>query len=121
MGGNAGHSTIQILASGLPRANSSGPVRCPRLQLRGSAGFAPASQSSLSKEDARTNFLKHRECTCWQGESQIFFREGPLATQTRRRSGIKSSCGLFSVALCLCGEYGLLWRVKMPFGRRMWP
>jgi len=34
------------------------PVLCPRLQLRGSAGFAPASLSSSSEEDARTYFRK---------------------------------------------------------------
>jgi hypothetical protein len=44
--------------SALPRAfpeKSSGPVLCPHLQLRGSAGIAPASLSSSSKEDARTS------------------------------------------------------------------
>ena len=37
---------------------SSGPRLCPRLQLRGSAGFAPASLSSPSEEDAQTYFTK---------------------------------------------------------------
>ena len=36
------------------RIHSSGRRQFPRLQLRGSAGFAPASLSSLSSEDARS-------------------------------------------------------------------
>jgi hypothetical protein len=41
------------LPQAFPELNSSGPLRCPRLQLRGSAGFSPASQFSSSEENAR--------------------------------------------------------------------
>jgi hypothetical protein len=53
-----------FLPRAFPELNSSGPVRCPRLQLRGSAGFAPASLSSSNEEDARTYFEKLKECNC---------------------------------------------------------
>ena len=42
---------------------SSGRLRCPRLQLRGSAGFAPASLSLSSERNARTQFESRIECT----------------------------------------------------------
>jgi hypothetical protein len=37
-----------------PEFVPSGRRRCPRLQLRGSAGFTPASLSSPSGKDARS-------------------------------------------------------------------
>ena len=55
-------SETPLLPRAFPEVDSSGPVRCPRLQLRGSAGFAPASLSSSNKEDARTYFQKLKEC-----------------------------------------------------------
>ncbi len=102
MGGNARHSTIQILASGLPRANSSGPVRCPRLQLRGSAGFAPASQSSLSKEDARTSFQKQEECTCFQPGKSIARRKSGFTTETQRHGEKKTGEALLLLSAPRC-------------------
>ena len=39
------------------RIISSGRGQFPRLQLRGSAGLAPASLSSLSSENARSNLV----------------------------------------------------------------
>jgi hypothetical protein len=55
---------IQFLPQAFPD-HSSGPVLCPRLQLRGSAGFAPASLSSWleikQQEDARTCFCESKE------------------------------------------------------------
>ncbi len=41
-------------ADGLPGNSPSDRLRFPRLQLRGSAGIAPASLSSLWGEDAQT-------------------------------------------------------------------
>ncbi len=41
-------------APGLPGISSSGRRQFPRLQLRGSAGFSPASLSSPSGKDARS-------------------------------------------------------------------
>jgi len=58
------------LASGLPGASSSDPVRCPRLQLRGSAGFSPASLSLSSERNARTQYRKQSECNWFDGRRQ---------------------------------------------------
>jgi len=69
--------------SALPQAfpeKSSGPVLCPRLQLRGSAGIAPASLSSSSEEDARTCFKSLRNILAQCRRRQTFF----LFTQGHR-------------------------------------
>ncbi len=42
------------VADGLPKNRPGGREQFPRLQLRGSAGFAPASLSSPSGKDARS-------------------------------------------------------------------
>src|ERR1700730_8456616 len=47
-------------ALGLPGTRPSGRRQFPRLQLRGSAGFSPASLSSPSGEDARSE-RHHKE------------------------------------------------------------
>jgi hypothetical protein len=51
------HGGFKLSIRGRPRPSReipSGREQCPRLQLRGSAGFAPASLSSPSGEDARS-------------------------------------------------------------------
>jgi hypothetical protein len=45
---------IQLLADGLPGISPSDRLRFSRLQLRGSAGIAPASLSSPHGKDAQT-------------------------------------------------------------------
>jgi hypothetical protein len=47
-----------MLAAGLPRNLSSDRRRCPRLQLRGSAGFTPASQFPSERTEMREPNLK---------------------------------------------------------------
>src|SRR5579872_7453391 len=54
---------------------SSGPVRCPRLQLRGSAGFAPASLFFSCEKNARTYFRKQQECTRTRRRSQTLLHD----------------------------------------------
>ena len=56
---------IRLLAAGLPGTHPSDQRRFPRLQLRGSAGFAPASLSSPSGEDARTEGQCERTKKLW--------------------------------------------------------
>jgi hypothetical protein len=61
------HAQHPVAAIGLPRFSFSGcpsdRLRCPRLQLRGSAGFSPASHSagiSPAYDHARTQFEKEQ-------------------------------------------------------------
>ena len=58
---------IRLLADGLPGIASSDRLRFSRLQLRGSAGIAPASLSSSRDEDAQTEgHFKEREIVVWE-------------------------------------------------------
>jgi hypothetical protein len=69
---------IQLLADGLPGINPSDRLRFSRLQLRGSAGIAPASLSSPRGEDAQTEgHFKERKY--WLKE----FSGGGLGSQMR--------------------------------------
>jgi hypothetical protein len=55
---------IRLLADGLPGIASSDRLRFSRLQLRGSAGIAPASLSSPRGKDAQTEgHFKERKIT----------------------------------------------------------
>jgi hypothetical protein len=55
-------NAIRLLADGLPGISPSGRPRFSRLQLRGSAGIAPASLSSPQGKDAQTEgHFKERE------------------------------------------------------------
>jgi hypothetical protein len=49
------------MAAGLPREISSDRRRCPRLQLRGSAGFTPASQFPSEQTEMREPNLKEQK------------------------------------------------------------
>jgi hypothetical protein len=53
-GEGVGTSGFWLLADGLPGIAPSGRLRLPRLQLRGSAGIAPASLSLPPGKDAQT-------------------------------------------------------------------
>jgi hypothetical protein len=57
---SSGNSTT---ATGLPRDIPSDRLQFPRLQLRGSAGFSPASLLLNAEEDARTKELGKNKCS----------------------------------------------------------
>jgi hypothetical protein len=72
-------------AGGLPGIAPSDRLRCSRLQLRGSAGIAPASLSSLQGKDAQTEgHFKERKL--WR-EKFIGARDG---SQMINQVGAKS-------------------------------
>ena len=79
---------IRLLADGLPGNVPSDRLRCSRLQLRGSAGIAPASLSSPQGKDAQTEgHFKERKNVM----SEIYRGD---AVEVNRRPGLVAKASL---------------------------